>query len=133
MCLRKPFRLRRMTPWWEYVQRVSGGDSQSEIARRLGLSAGAVNRWQHTGPKPVNVSEFARAYGRPVPEAMVAAGFMDESDLEVTKPQQGRPRRLPLLRDEVDEAIWALDRLDEDLRRTYIALRHAREDELDVG
>lgn len=123
---------RSVGTWWEYVQRVSGGESQSEIARRLGLSAAAVNRWQHTGPKPENVSEFARTYGRSVLEAMVAAGILDPKDVEPRPSREERATRLPLLRDEIDEAIWALDALDERLRRVFIALRHA-DTELDAG
>jgi hypothetical protein len=118
--------------WWEYVQRVTGRASQSEIARKLGLAPSAVNRWQHTGPKPVNVSEFARAYGRPVTEAMIAAGYMTEADIP-SAPSKPKPTALPLLRDEVDEAIWALEALDEELRRSFILQRHARQDLDDAG
>lgn len=107
------------------MQRVSGHASQSQIARRLGLSAAAVNRWQNTGPKPVNVSQFAREYGRPVPEAMVAAGFLDESDLMSPPERRGPPNRLPILRDAIDEAIWALP-LDEETRYLYLTIRHGR-------
>ncbi|GGK62107.1 hypothetical protein Sme01_04050 [Sphaerisporangium melleum] len=71
--------------WWEYVTTVSGGATQTAIADRVGISQASVARWRTTQPKSENIAGFARAYGRPVLEAFVAAGFLDEEDFQVTE------------------------------------------------
>lgn len=68
------------TAWATYVERVTGGASQSAIADKAGLSQSAVNRWHTSTPKPETVVALARAYDRPVLEAFVAAGFLSEDD-----------------------------------------------------
>lgn len=68
--------------WWEYVQRVSRGATQVQIAQRTGIEQTSVSRWKRGtgGVRPDSVAAFARAYGRPVIEAYVAAGYLDEQD-----------------------------------------------------
>jgi transcriptional regulator with XRE-family HTH domain len=70
--------------WWTYVSE-HGGENQTEIARRTELSAASVNRWKTQGstPSPENVARFAIAYGRPVLEALVAAGHITEEQAGV--------------------------------------------------
>lgn len=72
--------------WWQYVQSVAGGDQQNAIARRLGVDQSTVSRWKASGipGKPENVVALARAYGRPVLEAFVAAGFLSKEDAGAT-------------------------------------------------
>lgn len=71
------------TPWWSYVERVGKGASQKVIAEESGVDAGALSRWK-TGQTPRPSAElaiqFARAYGRPPTEALVAAGFITEEE-----------------------------------------------------
>lgn len=71
--------------WWHYVEQTAPGRPQEEIARRVGVSAATVTRWKVSEPRPSNVAAFARAYGRPVLEAFVAAGFLtaQEADTQV--------------------------------------------------
>jgi hypothetical protein len=66
--------------WWEYVQRIAGTASPSEISRRTGIGQSSVGRWGSSSPKPESVAAFARAYERPVLEAFVAAGFLTEEE-----------------------------------------------------
>lgn len=62
--------------WPEYV-RATTEDINSEIARRIGISQPSVSRWfRGSLPDPATAAAFARAYGRPVLEAFVAAGFL---------------------------------------------------------
>jgi hypothetical protein len=70
--------------WWEYVERVAGTTNQTEIARRVGLSQPSVNRWRTSLPKSENVITFAKAYGRPPLEALLAAGIVSDEDIEIT-------------------------------------------------
>jgi transcriptional regulator with XRE-family HTH domain len=61
--------------WSEYVTRVAPGTKEA-IARAIGVSQATVSRWQKSRPDPANVAAFARAYGRPVLEAFIAAEFL---------------------------------------------------------
>ncbi len=72
-------KLVRMT-WWEYVQRVAGTSSPTEIGRRARIGQSSVGRWHNSSPKPENVVAFARAYDRPPLEAFVAAKFLTEEE-----------------------------------------------------
>ncbi|WP_225754689.1 helix-turn-helix transcriptional regulator [Actinotalea sp. Marseille-Q4924] len=64
--------------WWQYVERVSSGAAQGDIAQAAGVSGPTVSRWRSgkQGVDPGPAARFARAYGRPVLEAFVAAGFL---------------------------------------------------------
>lgn len=71
--------------WWEYVQRIAGSATSSEISRRTGINQSSITRWQISSPRPESVAAFARAYGRPVLEAFIAAGFLTEEEAQVTQ------------------------------------------------
>ena len=62
--------------WWEYVSKTAPTDTNDAIARAAGVTAPTVSRWRTFTPRPEAVSAFARAYGRPVLEAFIAAGFL---------------------------------------------------------
>jgi len=86
--------------WWQYVQDVSDGAQQSEIARRLRVDQSTVSRWKGGVPgKPENVVRFAREYRRPVLEAFVAAGFLttEDANATVTVPDIGQLSAADLL------------------------------------
>lgn len=114
--------------WWQYVSTVGGGASQAAIARRAHLSPATVSRWQSGEPHPRNVAAFAIAYGRPVLEAFVAAGFLTEDD---ARAQVVRIDRAALTDDElVDELRDRLARARIDTRTLatdpeVIAMREA--------
>ncbi|MBO2464463.1 helix-turn-helix domain-containing protein [Actinomadura violacea] len=71
--------------WWEYVERVAKGDTQTAIAARIGLSQGGISGWRTKAPKPETVAAFARGYHRPVLEAFVAAGFLTADEAGITE------------------------------------------------
>lgn len=72
--------------WWQYVQRVTGGASQAAIARAVQVDKSTVWRWTKNtaSPIPEVAIRFARAYGRPVTEALVAAGAITADEAGVT-------------------------------------------------
>lgn len=74
----------RPVTWWEYVQRIAERSSQIEIAKRSDISAATISRWQRGTPQPDSAAAFARAYGRPVIEAFVAAGYLSEVEASAT-------------------------------------------------
>lgn len=69
--------------WWDYVERVAGGLTQAAIAERMDITQGTVNRWRRSEPKPATVAAFARAFGRPVLEAFIGAGFLSAEDAQI--------------------------------------------------
>lgn len=85
--------------WWTYVMDVSGGGSAAEIAKRVGISGPSVSRWRDSAPKPENVAAFTRAYGRPVLEGFVAAGFLSKK--EAGEQPAGKPSLADLSNDEL--------------------------------
>lgn len=89
--------------WWAYVERVASGDSQATIAAAARVSPPTVSRWstQKQGVDPQNVATFARSYGRPVLEALVAAGFLTAEEAEE------RPTAAPSLGALTDDELLA--------------------------
>lgn len=62
--------------WWAYVQQAAA-ESNANIARRIGVTPSSISRWGRGSlPDPEQAAAFARAYGRPVLEAFIAAGFL---------------------------------------------------------
>ena len=57
---------------------VVGDDQQNVVAQRTGVDQATISRWKKSDQpgRADNVAALARAYGRPVLEAFVAAGFL---------------------------------------------------------
>lgn len=66
--------------WWNYVRETAGTDNQADIARKVGVSQPSISQWRTSTPKPESVRAFAQAYGRPVVEAVIAAGILTEKE-----------------------------------------------------
>lgn len=73
--------------WWAYLERISGSESQAAIARRLDVDKTTVWRWKANGvvPDTATVIRIARTYGRPVAEALAAAGYITPEEAAVTE------------------------------------------------
>lgn len=76
--------------WWQYVSDVTERATLESVARKVDVSQATVSRWQASTPKPENVADFARAYGRPVLEAFVAAGFLTADEAK-QRPMERHP------------------------------------------
>lgn len=75
--------------WWEYVERVANTTRQRDIAERTGIDPTNVTRWKAGQvPKPAFVATFARAYGRPVLEAFIAAEFLTPEEAKARPAKQ---------------------------------------------
>lgn len=68
--------------WWEYVQRISAGATQKDIAETTGLDQSSISRWKRDGTNPTAAAAvaFARAYRRPPVESLIAASYIERSE-----------------------------------------------------
>jgi transcriptional regulator with XRE-family HTH domain len=72
-----------MESWPAYVRRIAGGLTQEKIAEKTGLAQTNVGRWLRGAPgapKAESVIAFAKGFGQPPIEALVAAGYLDAAD-----------------------------------------------------
>ena len=83
--------------WWEYVQQVAGGASNATIAAKVGVTAPSVGRWKNGGADAATVARFAREFGRPVLEALIAAGY-------ITADEAGQTPSAPVSLEDLDDA-----------------------------
>lgn len=72
-----------MSSWWNYVTRTAKTDVQKTMAAKTGISETAFSRWKRGANRPEapHVITFARAYGRPPVEALVAANILGVDDV----------------------------------------------------
>lgn len=73
--------------WWQYVERVTNSATQVAIAAAAGVDKATVYRWKagRSLPKPEIAIRLARAYGRPVAEALVASGAITAEEAAITE------------------------------------------------
>lgn len=91
-CLSKTQQVEKNSTWWSYVQQVAPGDTPAMIADRVDVDRSAITRWKSgSGVDPRFAAKFARVYGRPVTEALVACGLIHESEagINVTRAHAG--------------------------------------------
>ncbi len=75
--------------WWQYVERVSGSEGQAAIARKIGVNKTTAWRWKDTGASADHAVAIrtARVYGRPVTEALAAAGHITYAEADLREVQ----------------------------------------------
>ena len=65
--------------WDEWVEQISGGATQTEIGRRMGVSRSTVARWSKRVSADT-VLALARTYDAGVLEGLTVAGLLHQSD-----------------------------------------------------
>ena len=71
--------------WSEYVRTRSEGRLQSDIALLVGVDQSTISRWKRGKggqPSPDNAMALARAVGESPIVALLAAGYLDEDEVE---------------------------------------------------
>lgn len=71
--------------WPEYLRRISGGETQAQIAERVGVGRLSVCNWMQgkTRPKAETAIAVARVYRRSPIEALLAASYLDGGELDL--------------------------------------------------
>lgn len=82
--------------WPEYLRRITGGQTQSQIAERTGIGRLSVCHWLHgkTRPKPETAIAVARVYDRSPIEALLAAGYLSHAEVRLPIESRCSPRDL---------------------------------------
>lgn len=70
--------------WPQYLRRIAGGQSQTQIAEQIGIGRLSVCNWLHskTRPKAETVIVVARIYDRSPIEALLAASYLAPDEVE---------------------------------------------------
>ena len=70
--------------WPDYLRRITGNATQAQIAERIGIGRLSVCNWLHgkTRPKAETVITVARVYGRPPVEALLAAQYLEPTEVQ---------------------------------------------------
>ncbi len=87
----------KIESWPEYLRRISGGQTQAQIAERIGIGRLSVCNWLHgkTRPKAETVIVVARVFDRPPTEALVAASYLDPAEVDRSIDIRASPEDLP--------------------------------------
>jgi hypothetical protein len=89
--------------WWEYVKRTAGTESPKALNEKTGIDGPTFSKWKRGQvPGVTFVSTFAKAYGRPVLEAFVAAEFLTADEAKA------RPERKPDFTQLTDDELLKL-------------------------
>ena len=82
---------RPVEAWSRFVRHCVGELSAKEVAARTGISESTLGNWlrgeRFTRPDLWRVRDFARAFGCPVPQALIAAGFEETDFVTGTVPK----------------------------------------------
>jgi transcriptional regulator with XRE-family HTH domain len=71
--------------WPLYLSAITDGQPGARIAERTGLPESTISRWlsDKAEPRPKQVVAVARAYGQNPVEALIAAGYLGEGEIDV--------------------------------------------------
>lgn len=99
--------------WPEYLRRIAGGQTQTQIAARIGIARLSVCNWMRgkTRPKAETVIAVARSYQRSPIEALLAAGYLELAEVGIAIEALASLQDVPLgqLADEVARRVNATE------------------------
>lgn len=97
--------------WPEYIRRIAHGQTQAQIAARIGIGRLSVCNWLHgkTKPRAETAIAVARSYQRSPIEALLAAGFLEPAEVGIAIEARASLHDVPLaqLADEVARRVSA--------------------------
>lgn len=72
----------KLPTWEEWLEHATEGETQAQIAARLGVSRSTVARWSHRGVlDPDIILALARAYNADPIQGLLAARWLKPQDL----------------------------------------------------
>lgn len=75
-----------MSSFLDYLDEISGGETQAGIAAAAGVQQSSVSRWRRgSAPSPDAVAKLATHYGRPFPEMLTRAGLITEESAQALR------------------------------------------------
>lgn len=112
--------------WPEYLSAITDGAPGARIAEKTGIPESTISRWfsGKAEPRPKQVLVVARAYNQHPVQALIAAGYLDEDDVDI---QTTEPRRLQI------RNFTDLEMAEETLRRIREGGSQTLEAPLDAG
>ena len=101
--------------WPEYLRRITVGETQGQIAERIGIGRLSVCHWLHgkTRPKAETAIAVARAYDRPPIEALLASGYVKADEVRLPVEVRCSP------------AVLSAEELAEEVRRRLVGSENA--------
>lgn len=67
--------------WIVWIRDISDHASDRQVAQKIGIAPSTVGRWRDYPPKIDAVVSLARAYGVPVSDGLIAAGYVEPGEL----------------------------------------------------
>jgi hypothetical protein len=85
--------------WSAFVRNAVGELNNLQVAQRIGsISDSTVGNWVNgknfVKPNAENVVDFARAFGQSIPQALIAAGVVEDHELEKTVVVRREPEEM---------------------------------------
>lgn len=78
--------------WLTWIREISGGANNRQIALKIGIAPSTVGRWQNYPPKIDAVADLARAYGAPITDGLLAAGYVKPGELSAPRVERNLGR-----------------------------------------
>lgn len=118
---------------WLMAALAERGLNQSQLARRIGVATGTVNRWVNEGRRPASTAfeTLARELGVSVDEVMLAAGVLEEESARIG-PRARLADLISWLPDQEIEAVLAFAEFRAERARSAMRNRSAETRAADV-
>ena len=74
--------------WITWINEVSDNASLRQVALKIGVAPSTPTRWKDYPPRMDAIVAIARAYGAPVADGLLAAGYVTEGELRAPRPER---------------------------------------------
>lgn len=71
--------------WITWIRDISDDAPDRQIAAKIDIAPSTIGRWKNYPPKIDALVKLARAYGVPVADGLVAAGYVQPGDLRTPR------------------------------------------------
>ena len=71
--------------WITWIREISDHAPNRHVAAKIGVAPSTLTRWKDYPPKVDEVVKLARAYGAPVADGLLAAGYVQPGELRAPR------------------------------------------------